>query len=184
MYDEILNAWRGERSSGDLQRLPRDFYRRVSTYFKRLTEDIRIVDTESISAELLKSELESVSQLFTRLYKLRIDKIVSKIINNQEVDKASLTDEEDTLMKYLKVFKEESDKILEDILSGREPKITIVQSLKNKMVLVRFLKESPAIVGVDLKTYGPFKPEDLAYMPEENAEILERKGLVVKIKTL
>ncbi|MEM3104434.1 MAG: hypothetical protein QXD69_02895, partial [Candidatus Bathyarchaeia archaeon] len=89
--------------------------------------------------------------------------------------------EEDILVRYLKRFKEESDKALEDILNGREPKISI-QDLKNRIVLVRFLKESPAIVGVDLKTYGPFKPEDIAYIPEENAEILEKRGLATRVK--
>ncbi|MEM3546358.1 MAG: hypothetical protein QXU47_08535 [Candidatus Bathyarchaeia archaeon] len=181
MYDEILSAWRMERTSESLQPLPRDFYRRTSIYFRQLVENLRIVDLDSISAELLKGELENASSLFTRLYRLRFDKIISKVVKNQELDRSSLTDEEDILVRYLKRFKEESDKALEDILNGREPKISI-QDLKNRIVLVRFLKESPAIVGVDLKTYGPFKPEDIAYIPEENAEILEKRGLATRVK--
>lgn len=181
MYDEILNAWKREKANEDLQPLPKDFYRRASMYFKQLAENLRIVDVESLSAELLKSEIESSSALFTRLYKLRIEKMISKIVKNHEVVRSSLTDEENMLITYLKSFKEESDTIIESILNGREPKISPPE-FKNRMILVRCLKENPAIVGVDLKTYGPFKPEDLIYMPEENAETLEKRGIVSKIK--
>ncbi|MBS7610982.1 hypothetical protein KEJ27_02035 [Candidatus Bathyarchaeota archaeon] len=181
MYDEILNAWKMERANEDLQPLPKDFYRRASMYFKQLAENLRIVDVESISAELLKSEMENSSTLFTRLYKLRIDKMISKIVKNHEVVRSSLTDEENILITYLKRFKEENDAIIENILNGRAPK-TAPSEFKNKMMLVRCLKENPAIVGVDLKTYGPFKPEDLIYLPEENAETLEKRGIATKIK--
>ena len=38
--------------------------------------------------------------------------------------------------------------------------------------LIRFLKDNPAIVGIDLLNYGPFKKEDLANIPYRNALIL------------
>ncbi len=43
-------------------------------------------------------------------------------------------------------------------------------------VEVRFLKDVPAIVGADMKTYGPFKKGTLAALPKENAEILIKMG--------
>jgi len=44
-------------------------------------------------------------------------------------------------------------------------------------VKVRFLKEVPAIVGADIKTYGPFKEGDIVELPKENAEVLVKQGL-------
>ncbi|TXT62450.1 MAG: hypothetical protein BAJALOKI1v1_930005 [Promethearchaeota archaeon] len=38
--------------------------------------------------------------------------------------------------------------------------------------LIRFLEDNSAIVGMDLLNYGPFKSEDIAYLPDKNAEIL------------
>jgi len=38
--------------------------------------------------------------------------------------------------------------------------------------LIRFLKDNPAIVGIDLLNYGPFKKEDIANIPYRNALIL------------
>jgi DNA replication factor GINS len=46
---------------------------------------------------------------------------------------------------------------------------------------MRLLKDVPAIVGADMKTYGPFRTEDVASLPVENAKILVRQGLAEKI---
>jgi DNA replication factor GINS len=50
-------------------------------------------------------------------------------------------------------------------------------------VILRFLKEIPAIVGADMKTYGPFKPEDIASLPVENAKVLIKQGVAVEVET-
>lgn len=43
-------------------------------------------------------------------------------------------------------------------------------------VEVRFLQEIPEFVGIDLKDYGPFKPNDTAEIPLENAILLILQG--------
>jgi len=47
---------------------------------------------------------------------------------------------------------------------------------------LRFVKEIPAIVGSDMKTYGPFEPEDIATLPLENARILIKQGVAVEVE--
>jgi len=42
---------------------------------------------------------------------------------------------------------------------------------------VRFLKDTAAIVGTDFKTYGPFKKDDVAALPSENAKIFIKMGI-------
>ena len=49
-------------------------------------------------------------------------------------------------------------------------------------VLIRFLKKTPPIVGIDLINYGPFQKEDLAYMPSKNAKILLNEKFAEKIE--
>jgi DNA replication initiation complex subunit (GINS family) len=39
-------------------------------------------------------------------------------------------------------------------------------------VLLRFKEHCPAIAGVDLLNYGPFKRDDIAYLPQAHAKIL------------
>ena len=47
-------------------------------------------------------------------------------------------------------------------------------------VEVRFLKDTPAIIGSDFKTYGPFKKGDVAALPKANASILIKMGAAEK----
>lgn len=44
-------------------------------------------------------------------------------------------------------------------------------------ILLRFLKNTPSLVGADLRNYGPFKKEDIAYIPYKNGTILVNDGL-------
>jgi len=37
-------------------------------------------------------------------------------------------------------------------------------------------------MGVDLKSYGPFKVEDVASLPAENAKVLVKQGLAVQVE--
>lgn len=53
---------------------------------------------------------------------------------------------------------------------------------EQKNVVLRFLKDVPAIVGSDMKPYGPFKVEDVASVPIENAKILVKQGLAEKVE--
>jgi DNA replication initiation complex subunit (GINS family) len=48
---------------------------------------------------------------------------------------------------------------------------------------VRFLSEIPAVIGADMKTYGPFKPEDIGSMPLENARVLIKQSMAEKVET-
>jgi len=57
------------------------------------------------------------------------------------------------------------------------PVVPAAPAFAHKRVSVRFLKMVPAIVGSDMKTYGPFMVEDVASVPESNARILVRQGL-------
>lgn len=50
------------------------------------------------------------------------------------------------------------------------------------MKVVRFLRAVPVFIDVNGKEYGPFANEDLATIPEANAQGLEARGWVQIIK--
>lgn len=50
-----------------------------------------------------------------------------------------------------------------------------------RLIVVRFLAEVPAFVGLDGLTHGPFQPEDVASIPEGNARGLIARGAVVVV---
>jgi DNA replication initiation complex subunit (GINS family) len=47
--------------------------------------------------------------------------------------------------------------------------------------LIRMVKNSPPLVGVDMKNYGPFEKEDVINMPYKNAIILINEKFAEKI---
>ena len=49
-------------------------------------------------------------------------------------------------------------------------------------ILVKFLKKTPALVGIDLLNYGPFEKENIAFLPYENAKILIFEKFAQKIE--
>ena len=48
-------------------------------------------------------------------------------------------------------------------------------------MLLDFLHEVDEIVGADLEKYGPFKTEDIATIPYENAQALIAKNIATKV---
>jgi DNA replication initiation complex subunit (GINS family) len=52
----------------------------------------------------------------------------------------------------------------------------------HKRSTIRFLKSIPAIMGADMKSYGPFVAEDVASLPPQNAQILVKQGLAVMVE--
>ena len=57
-----------------------------------------------------------------------------------------------------------------------------VEEKDSELVLVRFLQPLPAIMGIDMKAYGPFQPEELATIPRQNAENLIKRGIAKKVE--
>ena len=67
-----------------------------------------------------------------------------------------------------------------EILRGRLVDIGVQN--QHKRAVLRFLKGVPAIIGADMKTYGPFEAEDVSSVPTENAKIFVRQGLAEKVE--
>lgn len=53
---------------------------------------------------------------------------------------------------------------------------------ENNYIIIRFLKDTPPLVGIDLKNYGPFKENDIANMPYKNAIILLNERFAEKVE--
>ena len=73
--------------------------------------------------------------------------------------------------------------ILSSILNGKSKLLeSVANKHKTKSTLVRFLKEMDQMVGSDLEKYGPFRAEDVATIPYENAKALIAKKIASKIR--
>ncbi|MBS7654792.1 MAG: hypothetical protein QXK89_07415 [Candidatus Bathyarchaeia archaeon] len=182
MYDELFEAWRKERENVDLQSLPKDFYARLADYVRRIREERRMMDEESLRGKLLQKEEENVKKMINDLVHMRYEKIARLTVKKEIVSSTALTEEEENLYNGLSSQLEAYENLIKDILQGQRPKIKY--SRIKGFLVVRILKEMPQIVGVDMKVYGPFKPEDIATLPEENAKALIKQGAAVEVNVL
>ena len=92
-------------------------------------------------------------------------------------------DEEKFILDSQEEQRERIEMILSATINGKSKFLeSLAQNHKTKRVVIRFLKEVEEIVGADLEKYGPFKTEDIATIPYENAQALIAKNAATKIR--
>jgi DNA replication factor GINS len=179
LYNELYEAWRQEKDSDALQPLPKDFYVKLAEYMRKIREEGRMLDEKTTRARLLMHEAENVRKMIKELVSLRHDKAVQLISMGETAHVEGLTKEEEKLVNDVSPSFELFQGLAKEIEGGRLPQ---TGREKPKKRVLRFLKETPVIIGADMKTYGPFQPEDVASVPAENAKILTKQGIAVEVE--
>ncbi len=178
MYEEAVDAWRRELRNPDLQLLRPGFYKDLASYVRRMREAQRNLDSKSLKAVLMEEETTRLEKIITELVDRRLEKLWSDAGHSQTLN---LDSSEKWVHQDFSDIQRHYQKFKEDLLLGREPSNT--PSKQREITLIRFIKDVPSIIGVDLKTHGPFKREDVATLPHENAESLIKQGVAVEIRT-
>ena len=175
MYNKLYEIWKKEFENAELAKLPKNFYLELVEYLKRIREESRMLDKKTVKASLLKSEVENAKRMIRELAKLRYRKLIRKMAKGEKVPADVLTVEEEKIYNETSSFTEAYRNLVRNVLRGYAPKTDVER--RRKRVVLRFLKDVPAIIGVDMDTYGPFKAEDIGSLPVENAKILSKQGL-------
>ncbi|MDQ1281595.1 MAG: replication factor [Thermoproteota archaeon] len=182
-YQELYEAWKREKKGTELQALDKKFYSNLSQYIKDQIEDSETLDENAIKGRLIARECMNMKRLLTSLVECRYRKILKEVLDRKQIPLEILTDEEEIIYSSILSTRNETDLILKDTLRGRVPEIKEIRIVeKPKRILVRFLQAIPAIVGQDIRAYGPFKAEDVAALPFENAEILIKRGVAKEVE--
>jgi len=181
MYNELYEIWKRELESVEIGRLPPDFYSKVADYLRRLREEGRMLDKRTVKARLLEGEMRNVKRMIHELIQIRYRKMVRIMAKGNKVPPDVLTVEEGKIYAGVLPFTEAFRKFAKDIIRGYVAKQFDVGQERKRAVL-RFLKDVPTIIGADMKAYGPFKVEDVASLPVDNAKILVRQNLVEKVE--
>lgn len=161
--------------------LPSDFYVRIADYLKRIKEENRMLDRKSIKATLLEHELTHVKRMLNELVWLRYKKLVKMTHDSQKVNSELLALEEAKIFELFVPFTDGYQKFAKGLLQGQISKVDV--EVPHKRASLRFAKTVPAIIGADMKTYGPFAVEDVASVPIENAKLLVKQGIAELIET-
>lgn len=171
LYSIVLR----ETEIENIQELDSDFYKKLS----RFIGELRRQEYDGVEEKIKDSLLELTTKLTSLLIKIRLEKVTS----SEEIKFSNLLDEEKYILESEEERKERTEMILSATVNGKSK---LLESLsykhKTKPVVVRFLKEMDELVGVDLERYGPFKPEDIATLPFENAQALISQEIATKIR--
>ncbi|MDD5193768.1 MAG: hypothetical protein PHF67_04255 [Candidatus Nanoarchaeia archaeon] len=171
-YNELYDALRKERYSEQLQPIPKNFVKEVSSYLKDKKE-LAEKDNEDFSEAVLKTkkQFENSVAIFKELMLRRKKKILDLAfvaaetgISKRDFENMLLVEKEcfDGIMKSL----ERGDKKINEMLKGSDSE----EKNKNKMVV--FIEDTDEFLDLEGNKLGPFKKGDVANIAEEIANIL------------
>ena len=180
MYNDLYEKWKKELENVELEALPPDFYRNIADYLKHLREEGRMIDRRTVKARLLRCEMHNAKRMLCELIQARYKKLVKKVVAGEKVSHEFLTIEEEKLCAGCLPILETYQSFAKNLLRGQISRVDVVVQHKNDAL--RFLKDVPEIIGVNMQTYGPYKAEDIASLPVGNAQILVKQGLAEKIE--
>jgi len=202
---ELAEMVRKEKTSSSFHLLDESFYESVRELVGRTFSSYPEYSKERENLKNLISDLISIRE------KKLLKNALSFARGVEEIELENLTEEEkraiNTIVNALKSSREGIDKLiyskplrerkapaekeLED--ETGEEKTALAQELPEapaaekgkpqvKKITIAMLSELPAILGSDGRPYGPFKKEDVVFLPEKNARIFIAQGHAVEIK--
>jgi DNA replication factor GINS len=168
-----------EYQISSLQEIPYDTYQRLAITIGNL----KAKEYDLLEKRIVQKIIENLSIISNLLLQIRIEKILKGNINsNLEIGYSKMTDEEKFIIDGEIQSKRKRKEIMTLITNG-QPKILekITYTIKQKKLLIMFIKPIEQFVGVDMYKYGPFKVEDVANLPFENALSLVNNKIATEI---
>lgn len=164
-----------EIENDDIQELEPNLYTLISDFLGQLKRE----EYDNIENKI-KNELINIASKLTRvLINVRLEKALS----SDNIDYKNLLDEEKFILDSAEELSDRREMILSATLNGKSKLLeSVSHKHKTKSIVVRFLKEMDQMVGVDSEQYGPFKTEDVATIPYENAQALILKKIASKVR--
>jgi DNA replication initiation complex subunit (GINS family) len=152
----------------------------MADYLRRIKEENRMLDKKTVKANLVEHELRHAKRMLRELIWARYRKLIRIIAENQKVPSDLLAVEEAKMCESFLAFTEAYQRFAKNLLQGQALKAGVEKA--HRRVALRFVKPIPAVIGADMKTYGPFAVEDVASLPVENAKVLVKQGLAVLVE--
>ena len=167
-----------EKRTNDLTNIPEDLYRNITDYINSINS-VDSNNVQTIQKMVNTKEKEILSNLSQILLRIRL----TKALNDQNNTNANLlTNEEKYVLEPLLNASKRNVKLLKAINNGS---LSFLHGLNghevNQYQAVKFLEDSPSAVGIDSRTYGPFKQGDVAILPTDNAKLLIQQEKVEEL---
>lgn len=134
-----------------------------------------------IKDNLLDLFIKSVTLLF--IYRCKKTFNINKI--KETFDYSNLTDEEKYVFYGNKEREHRINIVLNMLFEGKPKTLEkIVSSINQNYVILRFLGSLEQFVGINMNKYGPFKKDDVAILPFENARSIIENNKAIEINMI
>ena len=164
-----------ETENDSLVEIKPNFYRSLSDFIGNLRKQ----EFDGVENKIKDTMIEMATELTSLLIHIRLE----KISNSDDYEISHLLDEEKFILDSQEEQNERTEMILSATINGKSKFLeSLAENHKIKKVVIRFLSEVDEIVGADLEKYGPFKAEDIATIPYENAQALIAKNIATKVR--
>ena len=174
--NSLHNTVLRETENDSLLEIKPNFYRNLSDFIGNLRKQ----EFEGVENKIKETMIEMATELTSLLIHIRLEKISS----SDDYDIGYLLDEEKFIIDSQDEQNERTEMILSATINGKSKFLeSLAENHKIKKIVVRFLENVDEIVGADLEKYGPFKVEDIATIPYENAQALIAKNIATKTPT-
>ncbi len=171
-----------EYQISSLQEIPYDTYQRLAITIGNL----KAKEYDIIENKIVQKIIENLSIISNLLLQTRIEKImIGNINSNLEIGYSKMTDEEKFIIDG-EIQSKRNKKEITTLISNGQSKILekIIGRIKQKKLLIMFIKPMEQFVGVDMYKYGPFKVGDVANLPFENALSLVNNKIASEINPI
>ncbi|MFY9797630.1 MAG: hypothetical protein WAK17_04660 [Candidatus Nitrosopolaris sp.] len=195
---EIVSLLIKEVQIPTLQPVPFDTYQKIAATL----ENLQLYEYEGIEAKIRDTMVEMISTAIKFLLEVRYHKMLDKqsVVTSSSyssissstttnttrtpIDYSKLTEEEKYIMNAENESERRRNDMLIAIIRGR-PKLleSISKRVRSKHILVRFVKPMEKFIGVDMEGYGPFRQEDIAVIPFENARSLIENNHAIEVQS-
>jgi len=173
--NSLHNTVLRETEETSLLEINQNYYRNLSDFIGNLKKQ----EFDGVENKIKDTMIEMATELALLLIHIRLDKIFK--LNDIEI--GNLLDEEKFILDSQEEQQERREMVLSATINGKSKFLeSLAQNHKTKKIVIRFLNEVDEIVGSDLEKYGPFKTEDIATIPYENAQALIAKNIATKVR--
>jgi DNA replication factor GINS len=190
--EEIFNILKREiQLTSGPQSIPPDFYLNISNVIsklknsaaeKELEDENAKIKREKISNQIKNNLIDLFIESVTLLFICRCKKTFNINKAKETFDFSNLTNEEKYVFYGNKEREYRINIVLNTLFDGKPRTLEkIVSSINENYIIVRFLDSMEQFVGVNMNKYGPFKKDDVAILPFENARSIIENNKAIEI---
>jgi DNA replication factor GINS len=195
--EEVFNTLKREiQLTNGPQSIEPNFYQNIANLISKLKEDdieeeedrgegeniTTTINREKITDQIKNNLLDLFTKSVTLLFIYRCKKTFNINKTKGTFDYSNLTDEEKFVFYGNREREYRINIVLDTLLEGKPKTLEkIVSSINENCIILRFLDSMEQFVGVNMNKYGPFKKDDVAILPFENARSIIENNKAIEI---